>query len=288
VVAEGFILGLFAAFTFGIADFIATIVARRLGLIRLLVVTHVAAVVLATPYLVFRADLHGIPLAYWPVFGAVSLLVLGTLVSFYKALQTGPVALVSPTVSAHIVIVILLSVLVLGEQIGIFQIVGVAAAVGGVMLASFTLDRSHRGTNRPNKALMFALAAAVGAGFFVFTLGILSREVGWFLAIYVVRLIGLGIVLAAQRAVRSQPWKEVPIKLILAAALVGALQIVGLAAYTIGAQIGMISVVATTFSVYPIIPMVGGLVLLREKLASRQAVGLASVLTGLLVLGMAS
>ncbi|MDP6228655.1 MAG: hypothetical protein QF714_13275 [Dehalococcoidia bacterium] len=135
---------------------------------------------------------------------------------------------------------------------------------------------------------MFALAAAVGAGFFVFTLGILSREVGWFLAIYVVRLIGLGIVLAAQRAVRSQPWKEVPIKLILAAALVGALQIVGLAAYTIGAQIGMISVVATTFSVYPIIPMVGGLVLLREKLASRQAVGLASVLTGLLVLGMAS
>jgi drug/metabolite transporter (DMT)-like permease len=288
VVVEGFILGLFAAFTFGIADFIATIVARRMGLIRLLVVTHVAAVALATPYLVFMADLHGIPLAYWPLFGAVSLLILATLVSFYKALQAGPVALVSPTVSAHIVIVILLSVLFLGEQVGPLQITGVAAAMGGVMLASFTIDRSQRGTNRPNKTLMYALATTAGAGFFVFTLGILSREVGWFLAIYVVRVISLGIVLAAQKTVRSQPWKEIPVKLILAAALVGSLQIVGLAAYTIGAQVGMISVVATTFSVYPMIPMVGGLVLLREKLASRQAVGLASVLTGLLVLGMAS
>ncbi len=106
MVLEGFILGLFAAFTFGIADFIATIVARRLGLIRLLVITHVAAVLVVTPYLVFRADLHGIPLAYWPVFVAVSLLLLATLVSFYKGIQVGPVVLVSPIVSAHIVIVI--------------------------------------------------------------------------------------------------------------------------------------------------------------------------------------
>jgi drug/metabolite transporter (DMT)-like permease len=288
VVLEGFILGLFAAFTFGIADFIAAIVARRLGLIRLLVVTHVAAVLMAAPYLVFMADLHGIPLAYWPVFGAVSLLILATLVSYYKGVQVGPVALVSPTVSAHIVIVILLSVIFLGEQMGPIQTTGVAVAMGGVMLASFTIDRSHQGNKRPSKGLLFAVGAAVGAGFFVFTLGILSREVGWFLAIYVVRLISLGFVLAAQKAIRTQPWKEVPVKLMLAAALVGILQMVGLAAYTIGAQVGMISVVATTFSVYPIIPMVGGLFILREKLASRQAVGMASVLTGLLVLGMAS
>jgi len=171
---------------------------------------------------------------------------------------------------------------------GPVQITGVAVAMAGVMLASFTIDRSRQGDNRPNKGLLFALGAAVGAGFLVFALGILSREVGWFLAVYVVRLISLGLVLAAQKAIRSQPWKEIPIKLILAAALVGTLQIVGLGAYTMGAEIGSISVVATTFSVYPIIPMVGGLVLLREKLASKQAVGLASVLTGLLLLGMAS
>ena len=288
MVLEGFILGLFAAFTFGIADFIATIVARRLGLIGLLVVTHVAAVLVATPYLVLNSGLHGIPLGYWPVFVAVSLLILATLVSFYKGVQAGPVALVSPIVSAHIVIVISLSVLFLGEQMGPIQITGVAVAMGGVMLASFTIDRPRQGNNRPNRGLLFALGATVGAGFFVFTLGILSREVGWFLAIYVVRLISLGLVLAAQKTIRSQPWKEIPIKLILAAALVGTLQMVGLAAYTMGAEVGSLSIVATTFSIYPIIPMVGGLVLLREKLALKQAVGLASVLTGLLVLGMAS
>jgi drug/metabolite transporter (DMT)-like permease len=210
------------------------------------------------------------------------------LISFYKGIQVGPVALVSPIVSAHIVIVIPLSVVFLGERMGPIQITGVTVAMAGVMLASFTVDRSRQDNQRPNKGLLFALGAAVGAGFFVFTLGILSREVGWFLAIYVVRLISLGFVLAAQKTVRSQPWKEIPIKLIMAAALVGTLQIVGLAAYTMGAEVGSISIVATTFSIYPIIPMVGGLVILRERLVSRQAVGLASVLTGLLVLGAAS
>ena len=288
MVLEGFVLGLVAALTFGVADFVAAIVARKIGITRLLVVTHVAGVGIATPYLLFGANLHGIPFLFLPAFAVVSLLLIATLVSYYKGLQLGPVALVSPIVSAHLVVVILLSVLVLGERMGSVQIIGMAAAVGGVIIASMALDRSHPDKHQSSKGLWFALAATLGGGFFVFALGALSREVGWFFAIYVVRLITLFILLGAQRAMPNLAWRTVSTKYILVAALVGILQFGGLAAYAMGTQVGPISIVAAAFSVYPIVPMVGGLIVFRERLASRQAFGLATVLAGLMVLAMNS
>lgn len=286
MVLEGFVLGLVAAFTFGFADFIAAVAARKMGITRLLLITHIASVGVATPYLVFAADLDGVSLAFLPVFAAVSVLLIAILVSFYKGLQLAPVALVSPVVSAHVVLVILLSVLFMGEQIGPVQIMGMAAAVGGVMLASMTLAGGHPGNRQTMKGLRFAIAATVGGGFWVFAMGALSKEVGWFSTIYLVRVITLILLLAAQTGMRNVEWRTLSVKQALPAVLVGILQICGLAAYTIGAQVGAISITAAAFSVYPIIPIIGGLVVFRERIASRQALGLASVLAGLLVLGI--
>ena len=70
--------------------------------------------------------------------------------------------------------------------------------------------------------------------------------------------------------------------------LVGVLQFTALAAYAMGAQIGPVSVAAASFSVYPVIPVVGGLILFKERLAPRQTVGIASALGGLAILGLAA
>jgi hypothetical protein len=52
VVLESFSLGFAAAVILGIADLIAAVVSRKMGLTRLLLWTHLAAVLVATPYLV--------------------------------------------------------------------------------------------------------------------------------------------------------------------------------------------------------------------------------------------
>ena len=54
-----------------------------------------------------------------------------------------------------------------------------------------------------------------------------------------------------------------------------------------GTNIAPISIVAASFSVYPIIPVIGGLVVFRERLVPRQAMGVATALGGLVVLGLA-
>jgi drug/metabolite transporter (DMT)-like permease len=53
-----------------------------------------------------------------------------------------------------------------------------------------------------------------------------------------------------------------------------------------GAQVAALSVVAAVSATFPLIPFVGGLVLLRERPAFSQAIGVFAVVGGLVLLGL--
>lgn len=285
---ESLLLGLMAGVIFGFADLIAVVVARKIPLVRLLLWIHVGAFIIGVPYLVLAADLGTVSPQLWALFGVMSLVFLGMQSMFYKGLQVGPVVLVSPIVSAHLIIVILLSTIFLGERLESVQMLGISIAMFGLLLATMTLQSDPSGGSNVRKGATYALITMVGAGIFIFTVGALSKEVGWFLPIFLIRTGSFFILLPAQRLANAGPWWSPSPKLVLIAILVGALQFSGLAAYASGAQMGSVSLVAATFSIYPVIPMIGGVILMRERIVPRQAAGLASVCAGLLVLGMTS
>ena len=288
MVFESFSLGLMAAVVFGVADLIAVVAARKLGIIRLMLWSHVGAVVVATPYLALGGGLHAIPLTQFAILGGLIVLILCALVTFYKGLQAGPVALVSPIVSAHLIPVIILSVLFLGEELGSVQVLGIAISATGLVLASMagaspSLDRTHLG-----KGVSYALISMAASGLFVFGIGAMSQEIGWFLPIYLIRVGSLAILIPVQRATRSMSLWSPSLAIVLVAAMVGILQFIGMAAYAMGAQSGSVSLTTAGFSIYPIIPIIGGFIFLQERLVPRQAFGLASILMGLVVLRMAT
>ena len=255
----------------------------------ILVWSHIGGLLVETPYLLLKADIHTIPVAYWPFFGILAVLILVALTSFYKAAQTSPISLVSPIVSAHLVVVILLSVTFMGERTGTVQLVGISLALAGVVLASMTVSSPH--ASRPNlsKGIVLSITAMLGGGLFIFGIGNLSNELGWFLPIYIVRLCTFTVLLPTNLMMQGLSWRGLlPSSHVLTAILVGVLQFTGLAAYAMGAQIGPVSVAAASFSVYPVIPVVGGLILFKERLAPRQTVGIASALGGLAILGLAT
>ena len=289
MILQSFLLGLGAATTFGVADFVAVAVARRIGTMSILVWSHIGGLLVSTPYLLLKADIHTIPVAYWPFFGILAVLILVALTSFYKAVQTSPISLVSPIVSAHLVVVILLSVTFMGERTGTVQLVGISLTLAGVVLASMTVSSPH--ASRPNlsKGIVLSITAMLGGGLFIFGIGNLSNELGWFLPIYIVRLCTFTVLLPTNLMMQGLSWRGLlPSSHVLTAILVGVLQFTGLAAYAMGAQIGPVSVAAASFSVYPVIPVVGGLILFKERLAPRQTVGIASALGGLAILGLAT
>ena len=62
----------------------------------------------------------------------------------------------------------------------------------------------------------------------------------------------------------------------------------GVAFFARGGQVGLVAITAAASSAYPLIPLVGGLVLLHERMARWQAVGAVLILAGLVLLGASS
>jgi drug/metabolite transporter (DMT)-like permease len=283
MVLESFSFGLIAGIVFGVADILAAVVARRVSVIRLLLWSHIGAVAIATPYLALGAELHSIPLTHFAILGGLSVLCLGMLVTFYKGLEVGPVALVIPIISAHLIFVIFLSVLFLGEDIGSGQALGLVIVTTGIVLASMAVDGPFLRRIHLGKSVSYALLTMVSSGLFIFGVGVMSQELGWFLPVYLIRFSGLLILIPVQIRTRSISLWSPSLTIVLLAAMAGILQFIALTVVSIGAQVGSVSSVAAGFSIYPIIPVVGAFIFFHEKLVPRQAFGVVSVLVGLLV-----
>ena len=174
MILQGFILGLTAALTLGVVDIVAVVVARRIGTMSILVWTNIGGLVVSTPYLLLVADLEPISLVYLPAVGALVFFVLLAVTSFYKAIQTSPVTLISPIISANLVVIILLSVALLGDRLGAVQVLAISMAFIGVALTSMTAGDSRPGNDGLRKGIALAITAMLSAGVFLFGIGSLS------------------------------------------------------------------------------------------------------------------
>ncbi len=287
MVLTSVIFGLISAIMLGTADVAATAVVRRLGVLRATFLSHFCAIAIYTTYMIVASDLGDLSLTHWALLGGLSVLGATLTVAFYRALQLGPVAVVSPVTSAYAVVVVLLAVVFVGERLSAGQAVAVAATIGGVALASINIGdmRSGRGIG---PGVLIALAITVGIGVWIYSIGVLAREIGWFLPIYVGRLMTLAILTPASAIRRDWPWQRLTVPLALGVVVVGALETGSLMVFARGAQVGVISIVAAASTTYPLLPILGGLVFFRERLGATQFFGLAIVVASLVMLGLNS
>jgi drug/metabolite transporter (DMT)-like permease len=70
------------------------------------------------------------------------------------------------------------------------------------------------------------------------------------------------------------------------AVFVGLLELFGTISYARGAEVGLVSIVTAASATYPLIPVLGGVILLHERPAPNQFVGVAFVIGGLMLLGL--
>ena len=73
---------------------------------------------------------------------------------------------------------------------------------------------------------------------------------------------------------------------VLGCAATGALEASAYLLFNRGAEIGELAITGAAVSAYPVIPIVVGLVALRERVAPHQLLGVAGVLAGMVVLSL--
>ena len=275
-----------AALLWGVSDVIGVSVTRRLGVLLTTLVFQITAVAVTTPYLVFGESLSRLSLDHWGMLFGLSFLGTGVLVGFYKALQLGPLTVVAPVVSSYSVVVIPLAVVFVGDRLSWLQVVGAAVIVGGVALVSVNLRGVRSGGGWMGRGVPLALAITLGIGVYTYSVGVLSKELGWFLPLYVTQVFTLAILapIAIVRIRRPRLRQVGPA--LLGAVLVAIFGIGGFFAYTRGTEIGVLSLVAAASTSHPILPVLGGLLIYRERLAPVQIAGLVAVIGGLLALSL--
>ena len=285
---QSLLFGVIASLGFGFSDLLAAVVSRRVSIINLVLGADLAAVLIGAAYLPFAPGLSTLSLAQWGQIGGLGVSTLVLTMVFYTALRIGPVAVVTPIVSANNVVVILLAVVFLGERLGLGQSLGAAIATVGVVLSSTDLRRVRAGGRPVSKGVLIGLVVLVGGGLWTYYVGILSKELGWFLPVYLSRVVTVVILLPVQVARGRSALSEITAKMGLTVAVVGVLETGGMFALARGMEVGVVSIVATTLTLYSVVPILGGIFMFREKLALNQMAGLALVLAGLVALGLTS
>lgn len=290
--ATGLLFGLGAALMWGMTDVSGSVASRRFGSLRVLAGAHFVGfsflVVLAmVGQTTIPAD-PGILLSAV----AVGLFGAGAYLAFFTGLRIGPLAVVSPTVSAYGGLTVLLSVVFLGETLGPLQAVGAALATVGVVLVGFVTDGGLRATRIVGPGVLLGAVALVMFALMTVASSGPIRQVGWLefsllsRAVNVAAIWALLLVSLTTKAPLFQPLLAAgePRSRVGALAIVtaGLFDIIGLVSFTIGLERFETWIVGLASSFGPAVAVVFAILFMGERLRRTQWLGLAILAAGLI------
>jgi drug/metabolite transporter (DMT)-like permease len=143
-------------------------------------------------------------------------------------------------------------------------------------------------TAAPAIGLAYGLIAALCYGVGGFMIGRYTLRLGWLVPVVVARGGAMVILLGLLATpLRGPAGARLAHGLIWAVAA-GLADAAGLIFFTRGDQVGLIAVTGAASSAYPVIPLIGGLLVFRERLRPQQAGGAVLILGGLILLSFGS
>jgi drug/metabolite transporter (DMT)-like permease len=273
-----------------------------------------------TLFLLGHFSLRGVGGTAWLLVLAGVIGVAGYL-ALYRGLESGHVGLVSAISACYGGVIAVLSVLLLHERLTAGAVIGIAATVAGVMLAVTQRDtspgppepgtlvpttlapgtspdptshaapgssRSGAAAKAPAIGVVFGLAAALCYGVGGFMIGRYTRNLGWLVPVVVARGGAMVLLLTLLATPLRGPASTRPVSGMTWALAAGLTDAAGLVFFTRGDQVGLVAVTAAVSSAYPVIPLIGGVLMFRERLIRWQIGGTMLILAGLILLGLSS
>lgn len=268
-------LGLGSSLAWGVADFMAGLKSRRLDVLTVLLLSQLAGLVAVTAVVVLRGE--GPPGGDFAVWAVVSSVVgLIGLTAFYRGLAAGAMSVVAP-ISATAAVIPVTVGLVSGDRPSALQGAGAALALVGVALASREAGEAAAGGGRLAAGVGLALLAALGFGSFFIAIDAASEEdVLW--AILVNRIAGVALLATAAAALR--PGLRAGREHLRGLVAVGTLDIGANTLFAAASQQGLLSLVGVAGSLYPVVTVGLARLVLHERIARAQQLGVAATLVG--------
>jgi len=277
------VLAVALAFTsslcWGLADFLGGLQARRRPLVTVLLIAQVAAVALGIAFVLGSGD-------PFPDLGPAALATgagvagCAALAAFYRGLAIGTMSIVAPVSATGAAVPVLVG-LAEGERPGALQVAGIAIAMLGIVLAA-----REPGGAEPSRAvrtsLLLAGLAALGFGSF-FVLIDRATELGG--APWSLLLVRVGeVALLGTVALFTRPQMPSGLRDATPLLIIGALDFSATAFFALATEQGLLSVVSVVGSLYPAVTVVLARMVLAERVARSQELGVVLTLAGVVAI----
>lgn len=303
----GIFCGLLAALGWGLADYLVTLLTRRVGTPRALLYAQAFSLLAWIVLLVIPAQLiwgrdvalwdgflqseSGVPIWAWAL-GAGICHVLGLVLS-YRAFEIGTLALVSPLASSFAIVTAVLSVSTKRDELPIHILIGAGLLFCGIVLA--TRAPSHEDeSNKGLRGVPEALGCALGFGVMFWMMQPLFGKVGPVLPLIVLKVMAtsyalIGLIAAKHGFAPQSPedGAKAPVKIVswLALGIVGA-DVMAWLAFNIGERWEYTTVVTALASLFSVVTILLAWLILKERLAKIQWFGIAIILAGVLLVSL--
>jgi drug/metabolite transporter (DMT)-like permease len=271
------LLGLLSGLTWGVGDFLGGMQARHLPL---LTVTFWSQLIggfglLAVLLLIGPAP-HPASLGWGVVAGVVG---LGALLCFYRGLAIGVMSLVAPLSAGGALVPVTVDLLS-GTPAGVMTVAGMLATVAGIVLVSVQPKADSDLGRHTRATVLLGLGAALGFGV-VLVLMDRGAAGGQQAALWTVVGARAGAVVVQAPIVmllrRRLTW---PGRRLGGVAAIGLFDTAGNAFFTLATALGDLGVAAVLSSLYPVTTVLLGRLVLAERLARFQHVGVVLALGG--------
>lgn len=291
----GLILGLTAALCWGLSDFVARFVSRRIGAYRALLFMQLIGFAALTAFLVASGGFSRAAISNWHpwalAFLAGSLNTIGSL-ALYFAFEVGVLTVVAPISSSYPAITVVLALLS-GEHIRALNAAGLFLTLVGLLLAATSFSPPPGvevpQTNSPSwlsKGVGWAIVSLISFGIMFWFLGFHVLPVlGAGLSVWVIRLATSSMLLLAAAPSRQSirlPSGSVWWLLVI----MGLMDTTAYTANNAGLQSGPVSIITVVASLYGAVTVFLSSIFLRERLKPTQWLGVALIFAGIVLVNL--
>jgi drug/metabolite transporter (DMT)-like permease len=269
-------LGFGTALSWGFADFLGGLRARRLTLATVLLVSQLTGLAAITMVVALGGP-------ETPAVGDLAPAIVGGacqlagIAALYRALAVGTMSVVSPISASGAAVLPVVVGIATDERPGPLVLAGMAAAFAGVMLAT-RAPKSPSGASPSREALALSAVAAIGFGCFYVGMDYSVDAADPFVALLAARASAFATLVLALLVLR--PGLGAGATDLPSLALIGLLDVAANVCFTLGIDTGLLSVVSVLASLYPVATVVLARALLGERLIPVQAAGVAVALVG--------
>jgi len=267
-------LALAAAVSWGIGDFLGGLKSRALRPVAVLIVAQPIGGALLGLWVALRGQGPPGTAVLWACLASV----FGTtgLIAFYRGMAAGALSIVAPIAGAGAAIPVIWG-LARGDHPSSYQELGFAAALIGIVLASF--ERRPAAARIAAGVGWAAIAMLAFGGYYIPMHAASQGDFLW--AAFVFRLTSTTLIAAAWLVLRPPGAHRADLPVL---ASIGVLDTGGNVFFSAASAKGLVSVVSILASLYPVVTVLLARAVLAERVHRSQELGIALALAGIVLI----